>query len=158
MRVVPDAVRSGLHGLTAIVTGGANGIGARTVSLLRQRGANVVIADLASSRQSATSLISSVGLNHRDHLRFIATDIANWAEVKNLFRETQKTYGGPHLVVANAGIMETKEVLDLDDIGEDGELREPTEAYRVFDINLKGTFNSEFPIGCLQDVSDESQP
>lgn len=143
MSEIPRALRSRLRGLTAIVTGGANGIGAKTVSLLRRCGANVVIADLASSRPFATSLIDTMGTEHRDHLRFIATDITKWADVKHLFRETQKSYGGLHLVVANAGIMESKEVLDLNDTGEDDELREPLEAYRVFDVNLKGTFNSE---------------
>lgn len=146
MRELPKTLYSRLHGLTAIVTGGANGIGAKTVSLLRRCGANVVIADLASSRQFASSLIDSMGTEHRDHLRFIATDITKWADVKKLFRETQQSYGGPHLVVANAGIMESRDVLDLNDTEEDDELREPLEAYQVFDVNLKGTFNSEYPV------------
>jgi NAD(P)-dependent dehydrogenase (short-subunit alcohol dehydrogenase family) len=145
MKVPPKPLRH-LHGLTAIVTGGANGIGAQTASLLRHSGANVVIADLTSSQKSATSLIDTLGTEHRDHLRFVATDITKWADVQRLFRETQKSYGGPHLVVANAGIMESRDVLDLDGIGKEGELREPVEAYRVFDVNLKGTFNSEFSL------------
>lgn len=38
----------GLGGRVALVTGGASGIGAATVSLLRERGATVVVADLAA--------------------------------------------------------------------------------------------------------------
>ncbi|KPI41490.1 Secoisolariciresinol dehydrogenase [Cyphellophora attinorum] len=146
MSNLAQTLSSRLQGLTAIVTGGANGIGAATVRLLRSCGANVVIADLASSRQSAATLIETMGPGDRDHLRFIATDITKWDQVRHLFAETRKSYGDPHLVVANAGIMESRDVLDVDDCtqGEDGGgLREPLEAYRVFDVNLKGTFNSE---------------
>jgi NAD(P)-dependent dehydrogenase (short-subunit alcohol dehydrogenase family) len=147
MKALPKPLRH-IHGLTAIVTGGANGIGAQTATLLRHSGANVVIADLPSAQKSATSLIDTLGASHREHLQFIATDITRWADVQHLFRETQIRYGGPHLVVANSGIMETRDVLDLGDIGGDGELREPVEAYRVFEVNLKGTFNSKYFFRC----------
>ena len=40
-----------IDGVSALVTGGASGLGAATAAALRERGANVVVADLPGSRE-----------------------------------------------------------------------------------------------------------
>ncbi|ETN39396.1 uncharacterized protein HMPREF1541_05619 [Cyphellophora europaea CBS 101466] len=125
---------------TAIVTGGAGGIGAATVKLLSSKGANVVLADLESSRSAAESLIS--GLSKPDKALFVPCNILDWPQMNDAFKSAISVFGRVDIVVANAGTMESKMVLDLDDDHEDGEPKEPTEAYRVIDINLKGTLNT----------------
>ena len=45
---------------TAIVTGGAGGIGAQTIRTYASQGFNVVIADLPASQPAAESLIASL--------------------------------------------------------------------------------------------------
>jgi len=137
---VPDL--SNLLARTAIVTGGANGIGAQTVKNFYELGANVVIADVASSRDAARELLFS--LPDKDRAMFVPTDITVWADMQNLFNVTIERFEKVDVVVANAGIMESKPFFDLE-MDENGSLKEPTEAYKVIDVNLKGTANSKSP-------------
>ena len=50
-----------ISGASAIVTGGASGLGAATVRRLAERGAKVVIADLAHQEEKAKDLIKETG-------------------------------------------------------------------------------------------------
>lgn len=131
----------GLASQTAIVTGGAAGIGAATARLLNSKGANVVIADLESARSAAEATISDFPTP--SSAIFVPANILDWSQMNALFKETIRAFGRVDVVVANAGTMESKMVLDLDDVQEDGEPKEPTEAFKVIDINLKGTLNSK---------------
>ncbi|KAG4259279.1 hypothetical protein FPRO03_12955 [Fusarium proliferatum] len=125
---------------TVIITGGARGIGAATSRLYNAHGAQVVIADLASAHDAANELIHSC--RHPSHAVFIAVDIANWDDMTSLFRKATERFGRVNIVVANAGIMERKDTFALDEVDEYGELIESKEAFRVIDINLKGTLNT----------------
>ncbi|KAI1041841.1 hypothetical protein LB505_008320 [Fusarium chuoi] len=60
----------------------------------------------------------------------------------SLFRKATERFGQVDIVVANAGIMERKDTFALDEVDEHGELMESNEAFRVIDINLKGTLNT----------------
>lgn len=135
----PDLLSS-VKGKTVIVTGGAGGIGAETVRLFHKHGANVVIADLSFAEKSAQDLISSLS----PKVISVPTDILNWASMLSLFAKTKEKFGSVEFVVANAGLMETKHFYDME-LDDEGELKEPTEAYKVVDVNLKGTMNSLFP-------------
>ena len=129
-------------GKTVIVTGGANGIGAATISRYNSHGANVVIADLPSARASAETLMKS--LPHPERAIFVPVDILNWEQMKDLFRTASIRFGRIDIVVANAAIMETSPVLDLNAIDSNGDLLESREAFKVIDVNIKGTLNSKF--------------
>lgn len=136
--IVPNlSLLSNLSGKTAIITGGAGGIGAETVRLFHEHGANVVIADLAFAKETAERLIASLS----PRVVFISTDILSWSSMLSLFAQTKEKFGSVEYVVANAGLMETKHFFDFE-IDEKGDLKEPTEAYKVIDVNLKGTMNS----------------
>jgi NADP-dependent 3-hydroxy acid dehydrogenase YdfG len=128
-----------LEGKTAIVTGGANGIGAEIVRLFHSHGANVVVADLSFAQSAADALIASLS----PKVVFIPTDILDWASMTSLFIQTKAKFGSIEIVVANAGIMESHMYYDFQDVDEEGNLREPKEWYKVLDVNLKGTMNSE---------------
>ncbi|CAK7236775.1 hypothetical protein SCUCBS95973_009725 [Sporothrix curviconia] len=137
---IDPAVLASAAGQTVVITGAAGGIGAATAALFSQHGANVVIADLSLARAAAEKLIPT--LAHPDRAIFVPADILSWADMKNLFRTAVATFGRVDVVVANAGIMETKPVLDLDAVDADGELLESREAFRVIDVNVKGTLNT----------------
>jgi hypothetical protein len=130
-----------IAGRTVIVTGGANGIGAETTRLFSFHGANVVIADLESTRADAERLIVTLPLPAQAH--FFATNILSWYQMKLLFRQTIERFGGVHLVVANAGIMESRSVFDMTAVDSKGELEESVDGFRVLDVNIKGTVNSK---------------
>ncbi|KAL2815282.1 hypothetical protein BDW59DRAFT_16627 [Aspergillus cavernicola] len=129
-----------LSGKTVIVTGGAGGIGAATARVFNTHGANVVIADIPASKESANELITS--FPHPEHALFIPVDILNWEEMLHLFRTTVEKFGCIDTVVANAGIMEKTETLDVESTDADGDLLESTGAFHVIDVNVKGTLNT----------------
>ncbi|KUJ24010.1 NAD(P)-binding protein [Mollisia scopiformis] len=126
-----------LKSKTAIITGGANGIVAEVVRLFHSHGANVVIADLLSTKTAAETLISSLS----SRVVFIPTDILTWQSMVSLFNQTVSLFGSVELVVANAGMMESKPYYEFEE-DENGDLKEPKESYRVIDVNLKGTMNT----------------
>jgi NAD(P)-dependent dehydrogenase (short-subunit alcohol dehydrogenase family) len=128
---------------TVIVTGGAGGIGARTVRAFYYHCCNVVIADLPFARAAAESLIASLGGS--DDVIFHETDITNWQAMRSLFRTTREKFGQVDIVIANAGLMESKGFFEFEE-DENGELQEPKEAYRVVDVNLKGSMNSMYSL------------
>jgi NAD(P)-dependent dehydrogenase (short-subunit alcohol dehydrogenase family) len=124
---------------TVIVTGGAGGIGGQTIRAFHAHGCNVVIADLPFARSAAESLIAS--LEGSDRVIFHETDITDWQAVRSLFRATREKFGQIDIVIANAGLMESKGFFEFEE-DDNGELQEPAEAYKIIDVNLKGTMNS----------------
>lgn len=124
---------------TVIVTGGAGGIGAQTIRSYHSAGCNVVIADLPFAKDAAEELITA--LPEPKRAMFYPTNIINWDDMRALFRETKERFGQIDVVVANAGLMESKGFFDFEE-DEKGELKEPVESYKVVDVNLKGTMNS----------------
>jgi NAD(P)-dependent dehydrogenase (short-subunit alcohol dehydrogenase family) len=137
----------GAAGKTVIVTGGAGGIGAATAALYNRHGANVVVTDLSIFQDAARKNIAEMAQPSR--ATFIPADILNWEEMKALFRQAKDKFGGIDIVVANAAIMESNPVLDMTDTDEDGEPKEPREAFKVIDVNLKGTLNSRLALPLL---------
>ncbi|EAT80710.2 hypothetical protein SNOG_11666 [Parastagonospora nodorum SN15] len=124
---------------TIIVTGSANGIGAQTIRSYHSAGCNVVIADLPFTKDAAEAVISS--LSDPGRAMYHPTDITSWNDIRVLFRETKNRFGQIDVVVANAGLMESKGFFEFEE-DEAGELKEPVEAYKVVDVNLKGTMNN----------------
>ncbi|KAH8733747.1 hypothetical protein BGZ61DRAFT_565910 [Ilyonectria robusta] len=130
MSFSPDpSLLSGVSGKTAIVTGGANGIGLETIRQYHANGANVVIADLASSRKSAEDAIKSLGDESR--ALFVPVDIVVWDEVRALFALAIERFRLVDIVVANAGIMESRQFFDFD-VNEKGELEDDALKHAVF--------------------------
>ncbi|KAL1600736.1 hypothetical protein SLS60_007124 [Paraconiothyrium brasiliense] len=124
---------------TVIVTGGAGGIGAQTIRAFYEKGCNVVIADLPFSRDAADQLISS--LLDSGRALYCPTNIADWDNMRTLFREAKNKFGQVDIVVANAGMMESRNFFDFEE-DESGELLESRDSQRVLDVNLKGTLNT----------------
>ncbi|GAA1637692.1 SDR family NAD(P)-dependent oxidoreductase [Georgenia ruanii] len=113
---------------SALVTGGASGLGLATVKLLLDRGASVVIADLAGSR--GAEVAAELG----ERVRFAPADVTRPADVEAALDAAEGL--GPLTVVVNcAGVSMTARVA-----GKNGAF--PLEVFqKVIDINLVGTFN-----------------
>lgn len=104
-------------GLSAIVTGGASGIGAATATMLQDRGAQVTVLDQQEP------------VNPTTDIAYITCDIRNRADVDRCVKQSATTMGGIDIVVNNAGIGSTGDVSAGDD----------EEWHRVLDINVVGT-------------------
>ncbi|KAJ5706053.1 hypothetical protein N7536_001742 [Penicillium majusculum] len=138
---VDQALFSQSAGKTVLITGAARGIGAATAILFNSHGANVILADLAQLRNSAEEVIQKQ-MKFSESAIFVSTDIVNWAELTSCFEEAIATFGKVDIVIANAGIMESESVLDINNVDANGRLLESLEAGRVIDVNLKGTLNN----------------
>ena len=85
-----------LAGKVAVVTGGCSGIGLATVRRFAQEGAKVVIADLNDELEEQYA--AEVGGT------YVHTNVADKADVDNLFKVAHDTYGRIDIAFNNAGI------------------------------------------------------
>jgi len=116
------------QGRTALVAGGATGLGRSTARLLRERGARVAILDIAeeAGRETAGDLDAFF-------VRCDVTDPKSWADA---IAKVDGELGAPTLVHLNAGIMSRPpdgRAMDPFDAIDDGGYR------RVFAVNTDGT-------------------
>lgn len=121
-----------INGASALVTGGASGLGEATVRALGAAGAKVVIMDLEHQAEKAEAILKDVDG------AFMPTDVTNTEQVIAAV-ERAKELGPLKALVNSAGIGFATRT-----IGKDGsyESAHDLEIFRkVIDINLVGTFN-----------------
>jgi NAD(P)-dependent dehydrogenase (short-subunit alcohol dehydrogenase family) len=118
-----------LKGQTAVVTGGATGIGFATARSLALEGASVVIAGRNAERGAeAVSTISAIGGN----ARFVPTDVADDAQVEALAHTAAEHHGRIDIWFNNAGTEGTLGELDAVD---------DKVASELIDVNFKGVYS-----------------
>lgn len=112
-----------LKGKTAIVTGGANGIGKATAIILAQHGANIAIGDFNIEDAKVTAQdIEALGVK----VIAVACNVLKDEDLVNLVDTTVKELGGVHILINNAGGggggRENPFKISIDDIKRDYEL------------------------------------
>jgi NAD(P)-dependent dehydrogenase (short-subunit alcohol dehydrogenase family) len=116
-----------LRGKTALVTGGAGGLGLAIATKFLQAGANVVICDINQERvDETTSRLADQGT-----LRGYTTDVTSQDQVKNLFANIVGEFGALDILINNAGIMDR-----FDPVGD----LDPALWDRVIAVNLTAPF------------------
>ncbi|WP_436701417.1 SDR family NAD(P)-dependent oxidoreductase [Nocardioides sp. BYT-33-1] len=116
-----DTTPAELSGRTALVTGGAQGLGRKFAEHLAAAGATVVVGDLQDAKGKEVADAVGGTFVHLD-----VTDDASWeAAVAQAVAET----GGLDIVVNNAGIEIAGLFVDLD----------PDVVRRILDVNVVGT-------------------
>jgi NAD(P)-dependent dehydrogenase (short-subunit alcohol dehydrogenase family) len=107
---------------TALVTGGADGIGAATVRALRATGCRVAIADVDDERGRALAAETG-GL-------FVSCDVRSSASVDAAVALAESTFGSLNLVHLNAGVTTGSPSVDVSD----------DDYRRLVSVNLDGVF------------------
>jgi 3-oxoacyl-[acyl-carrier protein] reductase len=116
-----------LAGRTAVVTGGAQGLGYAIAEALVAEGARVVLGDVDLDRTRA----SAAALGGPDVARAVRCDVTSGADVDALVAAAVEEFGSLDVMVNNAGITR------------DATLRKMTEDQfdEVIAVHLKGTWN-----------------
>ena len=127
MEIHPVSTLLNLSGKTAIVTGGALGIGYGISYRLAEAGANVVIANrtVEEGIKAAQDFIAKGW-----KAKAIATDVSIEDQVKKMVAETVAAFGSVDILVNNAGIYPSIPVSQMT----------ATDFEKVISINLKGVF------------------
>ena len=115
-----------LAGKTAVVTGGAQGIGRGIVRRFLAEGCRVVMAEIdVEAGEKAVESLAGLG-----EVISLPTDIADEAEVRRLAGQTLDAFGRLDILVNNAGIMRRCPLTELS----------LAEWNRVLAVNLTGAF------------------
>ncbi|OAT81224.1 3-hydroxyacyl-CoA dehydrogenase [Desulfotomaculum copahuensis] len=118
-----------IDGLTAVVTGGASGLGEATVRMFVQHNAKVVILDV--TEEAGKKIADELGEN----AIFVLTDVTSEESVKNALDIAVKKFGEVHVAVNCAGIAVGQKVL-----GKNGP--SPLNLFeKAIRINLTGSYN-----------------
>lgn len=115
---------SDLNGKTAIVTGGATGIGRAIANALAAHGVRIVLADL--NLDAAKKAAAELG---PDALAF-GLDVSKRAEVERSFALIEKSVENYDILIANAGVSTMNRAIDITD--EEWDFN--------FAVNIKGVF------------------
>ena len=122
-----------LQNSTAIITGGASGLGEATARYFAANGSNVVILDL---NETAGKVLES---EFSSKIKFIKTDVSSEIDVQSAINFTIETFGSFQIVVNCAGIAPVGKT-----VGKVNGIYGP-HSFDLFEktirINLIGTFN-----------------
>ena len=122
-----QAIHFGLGDRVAVVTGGAQGIGAACARRLAAEGAAVAIWDLADAAgQALAAELAAAGAR----TLYCRCNVAHKAEVDAALAQTEAALGPVDALVNNAGIFKAAEFLDITEADWDA----------VIAVNLKGSF------------------
>lgn len=124
----------GFRGKTAIVTGGASGIGLETARLFAREGARIAIADLDSARiRQAQTELEKLGAE----VAGFETDVRRYADCERLLGSALARFGGVEILVASAGI--TREDFFLS--------QRPEDWQALVDVNVMGLLHTNHVVG-----------
>jgi NAD(P)-dependent dehydrogenase (short-subunit alcohol dehydrogenase family) len=125
-----------VEGKIALVTGGAQGLGEAAARMLAREGAQVVVSDV--NLAGADKIAASLNERRKGSAIALLHDVTKEADWVRVLDETDKAFGGLHILVNNAGIGLTK---DLEQI--------TLEEWRlVHAIDLDGVF-----LGCKNAIA-----
>src|SRR5437764_767290 len=108
------------------ITGGCGDIGRATAAAFVCRGHTVVASDVLSP-QEAEKRLEGCGV-----AAYVRCDVADRVSVREAIAETERRFEGVDVAVANAGIVESQDALDVSLEG----------WQRILDVNLTGAFNT----------------
>lgn len=124
-------------GNTAVVTGGASGIGLAAAKAFAALGLNVALADLDGDRlKAAGTAVAEASPRGADAVAAIPTDVSKPSDLEILADDVAARFGNVHVVMNNAGIQPGSSVFG------------PLENWeKVFAVNLWGVIHGSRVFG-----------
>ena len=130
-----------IDGVTAVVTGGASGLGAAVAKRLSDDGAKVAIFDM--NAEAGTAVADDLGG------RFHRVDVTSEASVMEAVDAVTVSLGIPRILVSCAGIAPPAKVVDRDGNPQ------PLSAFSaIINVNLIGTFNVVSKVAAKMQMAD----
>jgi len=117
-----------LDGRVAVVTGASRGIGMAIAELFAGEGAKTVVNYIRSEKKAET--VADRIRNKGGEAISVQADVSKSADVKRMVETVLQNYGRIDIVVNNAGILVTKDLLETTEKEWDD----------TIDINLKGAY------------------
>ncbi|MGE0213979.1 MAG: SDR family NAD(P)-dependent oxidoreductase [Parvibaculaceae bacterium] len=114
-----------LEGKTAIVTGGAKGLGRAITELFVQRGARLAVIDIDAAA------LSDLERSFKGSVTAVPGDIRRQPGARAAVAEAAKALGHVDILINNAGVYPRKPIFEIDDETWDF----------VFDVNLRGMYH-----------------
>lgn len=118
---------SSVNGKVALITGGANGVGAEVARRLHEKGAKLVLTDLDDGRLKEVA----AGLSE-DRVVTVVADVRDLSAMQAAAEAGTEKFGGIDIVMANAGIPTYGSVLAVD----------PAAFRTLIDVNVVGVFHT----------------
>ena len=115
---------------TAVVTGGASGIGRAICRSFGEAGANVVVADVKATPNRDEPSVSELFESLDGEMAYAETDVTDEASVSAMFERAVDRFGSVDVLVNNAGVTRFNSVTDTQDEDWNTELA----------VNLTGVF------------------
>ncbi|KAI1272087.1 hypothetical protein F5Y07DRAFT_313472 [Xylaria sp. FL0933] len=130
--------RQSSEGKHAIITGSSRGIGKAIALRLAADGYNVCVNDLAAKRAGCEEVAKEIRSMGRKACVAVA-DVTSREEVKGMIETSVRELGPLNTMIANAGIVQVKHVLEVSD----------ADFKNMFDVNVFGLQN------CLSEAAKQ---
>jgi NAD(P)-dependent dehydrogenase (short-subunit alcohol dehydrogenase family) len=116
-----------VNGKVALITGGANGIGAEVARRLHDKGAKLVLTDI--DEELLREVAARLG---EDRTLTVVADVRDLSAMQAAVEKGIERFGGIDIVMANAGIATTGSLLAVD----------PAAFKTLIDVNVLGVFHT----------------
>jgi len=128
-----------LQGKTAVITGGAKGIGEGIALLFAKEGANLILIDMDEMRLAQTKIECE---KYNVKVLTFVTDITDVDAVNNVAKKSFSIFESIDIIVNNAGVWEKKASEFIDSSKPQSFLNITNECWqRMININIMGAIN-----------------
>ncbi|WP_413455167.1 SDR family NAD(P)-dependent oxidoreductase [Glutamicibacter sp. FR1] len=122
---------AGSTAAVGLITGAGRGIGRAIAEPLADDGQGIIVADIPGAKKNVDEVIAAVQQRGRRAVGVVG-DVSNPEGVERMIKEGTEALGDLTVFVANAGIAQVDEILDV----------KPDALDRMPDVNFKGVFYS----------------
>lgn len=115
----------------ALITGAGRGIGRAIAERLAEDGLDIIVADIDNARDNINDVVAAVEARGRRAVG-VTGDVSDPEDVTRIVAEGTGALGNLSVFIANAGIAQVDEILDV----------KPEALDRIIDVNIKGVYYS----------------